>query len=326
MNFKRKLQILLLSFIFILPLNVLAYSKEVILGGENIGIKVNCKYITVVGFYEVNGKYIAKDSGLEIGDKILEIDNKPVENIDDMVAKIQDNTINITILSNDKKKNIILNIPRSDDGKLSTGMYVKDKITGIGTLTFIDPNTKIFGALGHEITDSTIGQKVEIKDGEIFKSTITGITKGNNGTPGEKNASFDTTDVYGDITKNDDSGIFGKYTTDINSKETIKIGTKDEIKLGEAKMLTVIENNQIEEFVINITNIEKNNKVKNILFEVKDKKLIDRTNGIVGGMSGSPIIQNNKLVAAVTHVVVSNPTKGYGILIEKMLEESDKSR
>ena len=326
MNFKYKLQIILLTFIFILPLNVFAYSKKVIIGGQNIGIKVNSKFITVVGFYEVEGKYIAKDSGLVIGDKIIEINNKEVNSIDDMTKRINSNNVKITVLRNNQKKNINLTIPENENGVLSTGIYVKDKITGIGTLTFIDPNSKTFGALGHEIVDSTTNEKIEIKDGEIYKSTITSITKGTNGTPGEKNANFDTSEVYGDISMNEDSGIFGTYTKELKDENTIEIGTQDEIKLGEAKMLTVIDGNKVEEFVINITNINDSRNIKNILFEVKDKKLISKTNGIIGGMSGSPIIQNGKLVAAVTHVVVSNPIKGYGILIEKMLEEADKSR
>ena len=324
MNLKRKLQIFLLTLIFIIPFNVYAYSKQVIIGGENIGIKVETKYITVVGFYEVNGKNIAKDSGIEIGDKILEINNEKVDNIDDMIKKINKEEITTTILRRGQKKQISLKLETNSDGTLSTGMYVKDKITGIGTLTFIDPSNNTFGALGHEIIETTTENKIEIESGEIFKSTITGITKSTSGSPGEKNATFDFDEVYGNITKNEDSGIFGTYTKEIDNNKLIDVAEKNEIKTGEAKMYTVIENDKVEEFTINITNINPNEDIKNILFEVKDKKLLNKSNGIVSGMSGSPIIQNNKLVAAVTHVVVSNPIKGYGILIENMLEESKK--
>ncbi|MGN0973456.1 MAG: SpoIVB peptidase S55 domain-containing protein [Bacilli bacterium] len=326
MNFKRILQMLFLLVVFIIPSYVKAYSNKVILGGENIGIRVDNKYITVVGFYEVEGKYIAKESGLEVGDKIVEVNGVKLSNIDDMVEAIKDTEVTMTILRNDKKKNIDFDLYEDDNGVIKTGIYVKDKITGIGTLTYIDPNSKVFGALGHEIDESTTGEKVEIKSGEIFYSNITGITRSSGGNPGEKNATFDIDNVYGSIKENESSGIFGTYEKEIDNSKLIEVGTKEEIKLGKAKMLTVLSGDTVEEFTINITSIDKNNNIKNILFEITDSKLIKETNGVVSGMSGSPIIQNNKLVAAVTHVVVSDPIKGYGILIETMLEEGDKSK
>lgn len=326
MNFKRILQMLFLLVVFIIPSYVKAYSNKVILGGENIGIRVDNKYITVVGFYEVEGKYIAKESGLEVGDKIVEVNGVRLSNIDDMVKAIKDTEVTMTILRNDKKKDINFDLYKDDNGVIKTGIYVKDKITGIGTLTYIDPNSKVFGALGHEIDESTTGEKVEIKSGEIFYSNITGITRSSGGNPGEKNATFDIDNVYGSIKENESSGIFGTYEKEIDNSKLIEVGTKEEIKLGKAKMLTVLSGDTVEEFTINITSIDKNNNIKNILFEITDSKLIKETNGVVSGMSGSPIIQNNKLVAAVTHVVVSDPIKGYGILIETMLEEGDKSK
>lgn len=326
MNFKRILQMLFLLVVFIIPSYVKAYSNKVILGGENIGIRVDNKYITVVGFYEVEGKYIAKESGLEVGDKIVEVNGVRLSNIDDMVEAIKDTEVTMTILRNDKKKDINFDLYKDDNGVIKTGIYVKDKITGIGTLTYIDPNSKVFGALGHEIDESTTGEKVEIKSGEIFYSNITGITRSSGGNPGEKNATFDIDNIYGSIKGNKSSGIFGTYEKEIDNSKLIEVGTKEEIKLGKAKMLTVLSGDTVEEFTINITSIDKNNNIKNILFEITDSKLIKETNGVVSGMSGSPIIQNNKLVAAVTHVVVSDPIKGYGILIETMLEEGDKSK
>lgn len=326
MNFKRKLQIFFLLLVLIIPTYVKAYSNKVILGGENIGIKVDNKYITIVGFYEVDGKYLAKDGGLEIGDKIIKVNGVKLSSIDDMVREIKDTTITMTILRKDKEKEVNLNLYEDASGVIKTGIYVKDKITGIGTLTYIDPYSKIFGALGHEIDESTTGEKIEIASGEIFYSNITGITKSSGGNPGEKNATFDIEDVYGSIKQNASSGIFGTYKKEFDNNNLIEIGTKEEIKLGEAKMLTVLNGNTKEEFTINITSIDKKNNIKNILFEITDETLIKKTNGVVSGMSGSPIIQNGKLVAAVTHVVVQNPIKGYGILIETMLEEGDKSK
>ena len=205
-----------------------------------------------------------------------------------------------------------------------TGLYVKDSINGVGTLTFIDPNTKLYGALGHEIIEKTTGQKLEIKDGKIYNSTVTSITRSSDGNPGEKNAKYDTTEIYGNVTENTSSGIFGEYSDAIPDKKLYKVASSSDIKLGEAKILTVINEEEVEEFTINILNVAIDERTtKNILFEVTDKTLLEKTGGIVQGMSGSPIVQGDAIIGAVTHVVVDDPTKGYGIFITTMLEEAE---
>lgn len=201
---------------------------------------------------------------------------------------------------------------------------VIDQISGIGTLTYIDPTTNIFGALGHEIIEKSTMKKVEIKDGEIFKSTITGISPSRNGTPGEKNAKFYNEEIYGTINKNTETGIFGKYEDELQNNNIMEVENPNNIKTGKAVIRTVIKNDTIEEFDINIIEINKKSNVKNILFEITDKELLDKTGGVVAGMSGSPIVQNNKLIGAVTHVIVNDSTKGYGIFITTMLKEGEK--
>ena len=205
-----------------------------------------------------------------------------------------------------------------------TGLYVKDEITGIGTLTYIDPDTKIFGALGHEILEKTTGERFEIKDGKIFKADVTSTTRSSNGTPGEKNAIYDKGTIYGKITTNEKQGIFGKYQDTFPSNDTLKVATKNEVVKGKATIRTVLNGSDINTYEINILEVNKNSDTKNILFEITDPTLLEKTGGVIQGMSGSPIIQNNKIIGAVTHVIVSDTKKGYGIFITTMLEEGDK--
>lgn len=329
MNFKKKLLItsfLLLTILF--PNSVLAYSNYIIPGGNNIGIKINSKNVMIVGFYKVNDTYIGEDAGLKIGDLITKINNINVSNIDEMINTINElpnkEKINITFIRNNKTLTTELPLIKDENNIYKTGLYVKDQISGIGTLTYIDPTTNIFGALGHEIIEKSTMKKVEIKDGEIFKSTITGISPSRNGTPGEKNAKFYNEKIYGTINKNTETGIFGKYEDELQNNNIMEVENPNNIKTGKAVIRTVIKNDTIEEFDINIIEINKKSNVKNILFEITDKELLDKTGGVVAGMSGSPIVQNNKLIGAVTHVIVNDSTKGYGIFITTMLKEGEK--
>ncbi len=325
MNFKNKLLNLLLFTLFIIPNFVFAYSNQVVLGGDSIGIEVKSTYITIVGFYKVENKYIAKEAGFQIGDKVLKVNGEEIDDIHDMTNSIQEKNNTITVLRDEKEKDIKLNLVKDDAGVYKTGLYVKDKISGIGTLTYIDPGNNVFGALGHEISESSTLEKVEIKDGKIFYSNITGIKKSSGGNPGEKNATFNSNDIFGTIKANEVSGIFGHYQKEYDESNLIEVAEETEVHEGKAYIRTVVDKNKIEEFEINITKINADSGVKNILFEVTDEELLEKTSGIVSGMSGSPIIQDDKLVAAVTHVVVSDPMKGYGIFITTMLEEGDKN-
>jgi stage IV sporulation protein B len=315
--------------LFFIPNLVFAYSNYIIPGGENIGIQINTKGVMIVGLYKVDNSYPGRDAGLKLGDKIIAIDNKPVSNINEMVLAINsanhNNKIMIKYERNNKIYTTSLQLVKSTDNVYKTGLYVKDTINGIGTLTYIDPKTKIYGALGHEIIEKTTGQKVEVKDGKIFKSGVLSIAKSNNGSPGEKNARFYSNIVYGKIKENTNAGIFGSYTAIIPEKKVYKVAEPSEVKLGNASILTVIKDELVEEFDIEIIRLNNNQtqKIKNILFNITDAKLLDATGGIVQGMSGSPIIQNEMIVGAVTHVVVDETTKGYGIFIKYMLEEGE---
>lgn len=323
MNFKRKLLYFLVSFIFIIPINVLAYSKYLIPGGESIGIKVESDGVFVVGFYNVDGKSIASDAGFKIGDRIIRINDNVIHNTKDLIKNInsKDNLINLTfdVIRGNSEESVTLTLKKEKDLSYKTGIYVKDSIVGIGTLSYIDPEANTFGALGHEIEDNTMGFDFTISKGDIFSSKITSITKASTIKPGEKNASINTKDIYGNIKYNLETGIFGNLTKKINSEEKIEVMNIDDVKIGKAEIITVLSNNKKEHYDIEILSINKDNKTKNFLIKVVDERLLNETGGIVKGMSGSPIIQDNKIVGAVTHTIVDNPTKGFGISIDKML-------
>jgi len=323
---KQRLLMLLLALIMV-PLQVFAYSDYIIASGENIGIELSSKGIIIVGTYEVNGENPANEANLKIGDKIISVNNKLVINIEHMLEVINDSenksAIEINYLRGNTEYNTTLKLI-SDENIYKTGLYVKDSINGVGTLTFIDPNTKLFGALGHEIIEKNTGQKLEMKDGKIYSSIVTGINPSTERNPGEKNAKYNTTDIQGKVLENTTSGIFGEYTEKIDNSKLYKVAKPEEIYTGKASILTVITKDKIEEFSIEILKISNTNQnTKNILFEITDKNLLETTGGIVQGMSGSPIIQDNKIIGAVTHVVVDDCTKGYGIFITNMLEEAE---
>ncbi len=327
MNFKRKLLHFFLLLLLVVPINVYAYSNKVILGGQNIGIEVHSDGIMVVGFYKVDDVYLGRNAGIDIGDRIIKIANQKVSSIAEMVTAINqsiDNSkVKMTILKGNKETDVTLNLVKDNNDVYKTGLYVKDEITGIGTLTYIDPETKIFGALGHEIVEANSNSKFEIKEGKIFNSKVTGTIKSEGNTTGEKNAIFNKNIVYGNIKENTINGIYGNYTSEFNNNNLIEIANPSEIVLGEASLLTVLSGNEVKEYKINILKINTSSKTKNILFEITDDTLLDVTNGVIKGMSGSPIIQNNKLIGAVTHAIVNDNEKGYGIFITTMLEEGE---
>ena len=320
---KKTFVIILTSFI--MPISILAYSDYIIVGGENVGIEINWEGVMVVGLYEINGKYKASEAGIKIGDIITSINNQNISTIDEMtdiISKSNDK-IEITFIRDNKLDHTTLELTKDENNVYKTGLYVKDQIKGIGTLTFIDPNTKLFGALGHEIIEKTTGKILEVKDGKIYNSKVTNIEPSRDGNPGEKNAVFKETTI-GNIKENTNKGIFGTYEKEIPNKKLYKVASPNEIKQGEAKILTVLNNEEIKEYKINILKIsETKEKTKNLLFEITDEELLEKTGGIIQGMSGSPIIQDDKIIGAVTHVVVDSPKKGYGIFITNMLEEAE---
>jgi len=321
----KKLELILL-LLLVFPFQVFCYSEYIIPGGESVGIEIKTDGILVVGFYKINGKFNKGTPFMKVGDKILKVDGKDVTTVDELVGTLEEdvNSIHKVTVSRDGKiKEIALELVREDD-TYKTGLYVKDEISGLGTLTYIDPESKIYGALGHNVVETNTNKAVEVKDGSIFKSSITSIDRSTSGTPGGKNAKFFSNNVFGSISKNDLTGIYGNYTKAVPEKDAMKVATIDEVEVGKASIYTVLDGEALGEYDIEITKVDTESDVKNIYFKVTDKTLLERTGGIVQGMSGSPIIQNGKIVGAVTHVVVSNPDLGYGISIVSMLEKGEE--
>jgi len=312
---------------------------EVIPSGESIGVKIESKGVLVVGLStitDINGKKVcpAADSGFAVGDKIIKINGRKIENEKDIIEIINEegnrnNKVTVSIERKGKPIDlIVIPVQSIEDRLFKIGLWVRDNIAGVGTMTFYEPNTGMFGALGHGITDVDSGVLIDIDKGSILKAKVISIQKAKKAAPGEIVGLFaESHGLYGRILKNTKFGIYGvldKQRID-HRKPTIPVALKYQVKEGSAKILTTIENNKVEEFDIEILKIfrQQNINSKSMIIRVTDKRLIEKTGGIIQGMSGSPIIQNGMLVGAVTHVLINDPLKGYGIFAEWMLKETD---
>lgn len=307
-------------------------NKKVVACGNSIGVKLYTDGVLVVDITDVtakDGKKIspAKNAGIKTGDFIRELNGDKITNIDSLktaVEKLGENKAKIVFVRDGKiKESAILPVKSADDNTLKLGMWVKDSTAGIGTMTFYDKETKTFGALGHGIS-SEGGVLMPHLKGSIVKSSIIDVKKGKSGEPGELQGLFLGGDSkIGSITKNIKYGIFGTVEKDTNIPQTNEffVASASEITQGEAYILSNISGDEVKEYKVEIQKVmlHNENSTKGMVIKVTDENLINLTGGIVQGMSGSPIIQNGKLIGAVTHVFVNDPTKGYGIFIETML-------
>lgn len=313
---------LLIAIILLMPFNVFAYSDFIIPGGETIGISVNNDGVVVMGFYKVNNDYI--NSFLEVGDNIIYVNDEEVDNIEELSnlieKNINDNSVSIIYVRDGVEHEGLLEL-RLVDGIYKSGLYIKSNVVGIGTVTYIDGD--IYGALGHVINFGSINKKVEIKDGTAFFSDVTNFIRSRNGNPGSKSADIIYDKEFGSIDSNTNYGIYG-YVKSKNDKELMEVGKLNDVMLGSASIYTTNLDDEVIEYEIKILEIDKESKDKNFYFEVVDKDLLEMSGGIVQGMSGSPIIQNDKIIGAVTRVLIDDVKKGYGISIITMLEEGDK--
>lgn len=299
---------------------------EVIVGGQAIGIRLYSDSLIVVAVGRVNedGLSPAEKVGIKPGDMIAEIDGEPVGSIADFSEKIEKSVgeMHLKVISEGLEKEVRLTPEVSNkDGKKRIGLWVRDSTAGVGTLTYMDASKMTYGALGHGVSDADTGVKFTVRDGSVEECEIAEIKKGEKGLPGElKGAFMSDAKVLGNITKNEREGIFGQLLT-IPKGDSMPLGHKSEIKKGKAYIRTSLDGKEVKEYEIEITKISKNGKnpSKGLMIRVVDEDLIACTGGIVQGMSGSPIVQEGKLIGAVTHVLVNDPTKGYGIFIENML-------
>ena len=267
-----------------------------------------------------------------MGDTILEINGKKIEKERDITLVVNDNKdamLNFVVERKGKEHKLSVKPVQSlEDEIFRVGLWVRDSIVGVGTMTFIDPDTNSFGALGHGITDIDSGVLVDISKGSIMKSKVASVQKARKTVPGEIVGIFyENDESYGKISKNTNFGIYGSLGNGNrrDKRQAIPIALSYQVKEGPAKILSTINGSKVESFDIEIQKINHQNSPdsKSMLIKVTDKKLLQETGGIVQGMSGSPIIQDGRLVGAVTHVLVNDPTRGYGIFIEWMLDEAN---
>ncbi|WP_066173462.1 SpoIVB peptidase [Bacillus marinisedimentorum] len=311
---------------------------KVVPGGQSIGVKLNTKGVLVVGHHQIEtSKGTAspgEDAGIKVGDIITSINDTKILKMSDIAEIVEEagkqgEPLNIIVKRDDRKMAKEL-LPAKDkaEGSYRMGLYIRDSAAGIGTMTFYHPKSQKYGALGHVISDMDTKKPIEVYDGHIVKSQVTSIERGSNGKPGEKLARFSTDrQIIGTITRNSPFGIFGELTKGLNDQRGAKalpITLPDQVKEGPAKIRTVLKGNKVEEFDVRIVSTvpQKFPATKGMVIKVTDPKLLEATGGIVQGMSGSPIIQDGKLVGAVTHVFVNDPTSGYGVHIEWMLNEA----
>jgi stage IV sporulation protein B len=312
---------------------------KVIPGGQTIGVKLKSDGALVVGHHQVltaNGEKISPGEQAQIkrGDWITHMNGKRLTSIHQVAEMVESagkkgEPVKLTILRGQKKFQVqVKPVLDQKDQVYRMGLYIRDSAAGVGTLTFYAPDQGVYGALGHLITDMDTQTPMTVASGEIVHSSVTSISKSRNGSPGEKRAQFfNNGKVLGNIEKNSEYGIFGKmteYPGNSISNEAMPVALAHEVKEGPAQIYTVIEGQKVEKFDIEIVHVARQDKpsTKGMVIKIVDPRLLERTGGIVQGMSGSPIIQDGKIVGAVTHVFVNDPASGYGCFIEWMLQES----
>lgn len=305
--------------------------KEVIPGGETIGIRLYSDGLIVVGVGKLseNEKSPGEKAGIKVGDVITKVNGEPVGTPEDFSSLISatDGEIELEIKSGEDIKTVSITPEVSEyDNQKRIGLWVRDSTAGVGTLTYIDPDSLSYGALGHSVSDSDTGVRFEVRQGSIEECGVTEIVKSEKGAPGELRGIFYSgAEPIGTIEKNTASGIFGSVKSTGNG-EKVQVALKNEVTVGKAVIRTSLDGEEVEEYSINIRRVSPNakNPSKGMIIEVTDDELISKAGGIVQGMSGSPIIQNGKLVGAVTHVLVNDPTMGYAIFAESMIEAANE--
>lgn len=314
-----------------IKVNVLP-NEKVYAGGELIGVKLDTSGVIAVGFGKINtagGTAVspANEAGIKEGDIVKKINGNEVNKaseVRELLNNISRDRVNISVERNGEPVEFSISpVKDSTDGQYKIGLWVRDNVAGVGTLTFVTEDRKKFAALGHAITDATTHITVPVKSGELLAADIVNVVKSEKNLPGEIRGIFSNTEqIFGTVDHNDDFGIYGFYKDglELENEMLLPIATQDEIMQGPALMVCTIGDKK-EAYDINIKeiNYQTSKNSKSMLIEVTDKGLLEKTGGIVQGMSGSPIIQNGKIIGAVTHVLVNNPRQGYAIFIEWMV-------
>lgn len=320
--------VLSILFILALPMGVsAAETKELIVAGTPFGVKIQTEGVIVVGLPNESGPALA--AGLKRGDVITAINGEPIKSAEEFSEKIKTsggNALTVDCKNGAEQRTVTVTPVTDESGEYKIGVWVKDSAAGIGTITFIDPETMTFAGLGHGICDGTGGEPIPFAFGSAEDVTLTGIVMGKVGAPGELRGSF-VGHKMGKLLKNDITGVYGVLVEipEALKAEKYPVCKSSDIKEGKAHIYATVDGEGRKQYEIEIFGIEKEGKDRNFSVRITDEALLAKTGGIVQGMSGSPIIQDGKLIGAVTHVLVNDPTRGYGIFIENMLEAASTS-
>ena len=308
----------------------LANALELVPVGRAVGIRLETNGVVIAGIPDMCTDGVtpspAKASGLCAGDIIVKAGETEINSAAGLKAAVNGTdgeTIVLTIGRGDKREQIAVTPQKTQEGGYSLGILVRDGISGIGTVTFYDPETGAYGALGHPVSDAETGVLIPVREGFISDMNVDDVAKGKVGAPGQLHGSFDFENKVGTVRSNTDCGIFGEMTEKkLMAGKPLEVAADSEIHTGEAYILSNVSGDTVEKYDIEISRVFTGNEAegRSMLITVTDEELKELTGGIVQGMSGSPIIQDDKLVGAVTHVLVNEPAKGYGISISRMLE------
>ena len=322
----------LLGLMLLWPLTARADALTVVPVGRAVGIKLFSDGVVVVGTSEIDTQAgmvnPAKECGLKEGDVITHINSTEVDTIEEVSALLQElegQSMSIRAIRDDKQVQLTAQAALcTSDGCYKLGAWIRDSMAGIGTVTFYCPETGAFGALGHGISDVDTALLMPLESGSILPASVSGVEPGKAGTPGQLKGVFDTSVTLGALAINTDNGVFGTLSGETGwTGQEVEVAPRNEVKAGKATILSNISGDCVEEYTIQIVRVypESESDCRDFLIRVTDQRLLEATGGIVQGMSGSPILQNGKLVGAVTHVMVDDPTSGYGIYAGRMLQE-----
>lgn len=312
-----------------LRINVIPKTKVVPVG-EAIGMKLYTDGVLVVGMSEIDGEKPYENTGIKEGDRIIQINENNINNTTELMQQVnasKGSTINIKYIREQQTITTSMKPVKNNSNEYKLGLWVRDAAAGVGTLTFYEPSSGMFATLGHGILDIDTSNLIQIANGELVTTNILNIQKGEKGTPGEIRGTIEAGYTIGQISQNTPFGVFGILNTpsyiSVSSKDAIDVAYREEIQTGPAEIICELENGKREHYSIEIQKIFTNNNENNksMLLKITDEKLLQKTGGIVQGMSGAPIIQNNKFVGAVTHVLVNDPTMGYGVFADIMLKQ-----
>lgn len=302
---------------------------EVVPLGNIVGLRLYASGVLVIGKTEIKGEKPYKTSTIKEGDLITAVNSKKVETTTDLITSVNDskgNSIEITYVREGIIYTTTIEPVKTDKDEYKIGLWVRDGAIGVGTISYYEPSTKYFAALGHPIIDTDTGEIVSIKEGELVNASVISIKKGEGGNPGEIKGSLKSDEKIGQISTNTEFGIYGTLdnlsSLNIDKENKIKVALREEIKTGDAKVLLTLEDGIRKEYDVKIKKIYKNNDKdnKSMLIEIVDEDLKNLTGGIIQGMSGAPLIQNGKFIGAITHVLVNNPELGYAVFGDLMIK------